>query len=391
MVLRPVDDKLDILVMNIEALSSKRGEDYATKFAQCHHTMIIIDESTSIKSVKSRRTKAALRLSKYAEYRRIATGTPITQGPLDLFSQCEFLKPGLLGHRTFSSFRGHYAVLKQMVIGHRQFLQVVGYRNLEQLQSCLKQFTSRLTKEQCLTLPEKVYETLPVPLTPAQSSAYSDVRNKAVLQHEKGLLTCESALVVIEKLHQICLGHLKLDDGTVIELEHNRIQILLRHLEIIGERKVVIWCRYQRDVENVMRALGDAYKKSGKFAVDYYGKTSVEARTHNLDQFIKNPDCLFLVGSGAVGGKGLTLVVSSYVFYYSYGYKLEERAQSEDRNHRIGQTQKVTYLDMYAPNTVEVEILTALREKKDLAKAILDKNYLSNLLNQEQEDSIPFD
>lgn len=387
-VLCPRDDVLDIVVMNIEALSGPRGEAYARAFVECHHAMMIIDESTSIKNTKSRRTKAALRIGARAEYRRIATGTPITQGPLDLYAQCEFLRPGLLGHRTFTSFRAHYAIMQRMRIGRQEFMQVVGYRNLEDLQARIRQFTSRLTKEECLDLPDKVYERCPVPLTEAQAVAYDKIRREAVLQLEQGLLTCESALTVVEKLHQICLGHVKLDDDTVVHLDHERCRALVRQLEILGDRKVVIWCHYQVDVENVMRAISEISQRR-KFAVDYYGKTSDSDRVHNLRMFTTNPDCLWLVGSGRVGGKGLTLVVSSYVIYYSYDYKLETRMQSEDRVHRIGQADRVTYLDMYAPSTVEVEILAALREKRDLARAVLDQDYLRKVLSSPEEQELP--
>lgn len=372
------DDILDIACINIEALSHERPFQWARSFLINHHAIMIIDESTSIKNQKSARTINVRRLGELADYRRIATGTPITQGPLDLFSQCQFLKPGCLGHTSFTSFKATYAVERQMIFGKRRFQQIVGYRNLDNLAERIKPFTSRLTKDECLDLPEKIYEIEMVEMTTEQSEIYDKLKNEALVMLDQGMVSCTEAITAIEKLHQVCCGHVKTDDHITVNIPNNRVTTLLRLREII-DGKMIIWCAYQRDVENVMAALAEL--KRDQFAVHYYGKTTPDERVNHLQQFHDNPLCTELVGTTATGGKGLTLNEASYTVYYSNNYRLEHRLQSEDRNHRIGQKRNVTYIDLAIPNTIDMRIIKLLKEKKDLASEVLDLNRLIELLN----------
>lgn len=378
-ILTAKDDLLDFAFINIEALSSKRGYEWARCFVESHYAMTIIDESTSIKNPKSLRSRAAHDLGRRSDYRRIATGTPVTQGPLDLYSQCEFLEPGLLGHRTFVSFRSHYAILRDVILGTRRFKIVAGYVNLEELEARLRQFSSRITKKECLDLPDKVYETQFVEMSERQLQIYTQLRDEAVVMLQSGMLSSTSAITTVEKLHQICCGHVKDDDGNVTDLESNRMDILLELLEN-HMRKTIIWCHYQRDVELVSMALREKFQKDGYFPVMHYGKTPPDERVNALDLFVNNARCLWFIGTPSTGGKGLTLTVASDVIYYSCGYNLEHRLQSEDRCHRIGQTNKVTYVDLTTVGTVEQRILKALTDKKSIAHEILDQRRLMELL-----------
>jgi len=362
------DDILDILIMNVEAFSGEKASIAANKFIDSHYTLICVDEATSIKGHKSARTKSLTKIARRCDCRRIMTGTPITRSPLDLFSMCEFLQPGILGHRSFVGFRTEYAVMQRMSFGSRSFDTIVGYRNLDKLSRKLESFTCRRTKAECLDLPDKVYEVVRVEHTDYQAQYYRMIREEAMIQFNQGLLTTTSAITAIQKLHQINCGHVSLDDGTVLLIPSNRVKILVELIEKI-EGKVLIWCAFQRDVELILDALKEV--KLG-YPVHYYGRTTEAERKRALELFSSDPRCLWFVGTAATGGKGLTLTQANYSIYYSNSDSGEDRWQSEDRNHRKGQTNKVTYIDLVVPNTVDEKKLKQLKQKKDLAHQVLD-------------------
>lgn len=362
---------LDIAAVNIESLSGGRGMDYARDFIRAHYTMMVVDESTSIKNTKAQRTKAAIMLGAMCDYRRVMSGTPITQSPLDVYGQCEFLQQGLLGHTSFVAFRAEYARMMDIQFPGARWptKKILGYQNLDKLHDLLSKFSSRILKTECLDLPPKVYEVIDVEHNPVQAEAYRELKETAVLQLEQGLLTATSAMTALLKLHQINCGHLKLDDGTVVDIPSCRINALLELLDNI-HGKAIIWCAFQRDVELVLCALNQ--RKDG-YAVHYYGKTLNPDRIDAIDKFQNDEKCRWFVGTPASGGKGITLTAASYVIYYSNTFNLEHRLQSEDRAHRIGQAKSVTYIDLQVPKTIDVKILRALRTKKDLAHEVLDK------------------
>ena len=106
-------DNLQILIMNVEAFSTQKGKIFATKFLNCHKTMMAIDESTTIKNPGAIRTKNIINLGKDVAYKRILTGSPVTKSPLDLFTQCLFLDPWLLDQQSYYAFRTRYAICKK--------------------------------------------------------------------------------------------------------------------------------------------------------------------------------------------------------------------------------------------------------------------------------------
>jgi SNF2 family DNA or RNA helicase len=228
-----------------------------------------------------------------------------------------------------------------------------------------------MLKTECEDLPDKVYETLYVEHTDQQREVYNKIANEALAQFDQGILTVTSAMTAINKLHQVNCGHLKLDGGSVINIESNRVSALIDELDKIGDSKAIIWCRFQRDVELIMEALRT--HREGRYAVDYYGNTPDHARRTNLLAFKTDHKCLWFVGTAATGGKSITLTEAHYVYYYSTDHNLEDRLQSEDRPHRHGQTNKVTYVDLLVRDTVDVRILENLKAKKDLSYEVLDK------------------
>ena len=150
-------EELHVLVMNVEAFSTQKGVNFAEKFLSSHNSLMAIDESTTIKNPDAKRTKNICKLSPYAKYKRILTGSPVTKSPLDLYKQCEFLAPELLGHTSYYTFRTRYAIMKTANFGGRSVQIVVGYHNLDELAEKLKVFSYRVLKDECLDLPPKTF------------------------------------------------------------------------------------------------------------------------------------------------------------------------------------------------------------------------------------------
>ena len=360
---------LHILIMNVEALSTKKGLDFAAKFMSCHKTMIAVDESTTIKNPTAKRTKSILKLGKQAEYRRILTGSPVTKSPLDLFTQCNFLNEFLLGYDSFYAFRNRYAHMIERNFGGRRVQLVASYKRLDELSDKIKTFSYRVLKEDCLDLPDKIYTRREVELTEEQSKAYATMKTAALALLKGKMATAPHVLTQMMRLHQITCGHLKNDDGTVTEIKNNRLDELLNVLDEV-DGKVIIWANYIYDIEHIVSVIK---KKHGlESVVQYYGAISSDERQKTIDRF-QDPDsdARFFVGNPQTGGYGITLTAANTVIYYSNGYDLEKRLQSEDRAHRIGQKKSVTYVDLVAPKTIDEKIRKALRAKINIASEIL--------------------
>ena len=363
---------LKIFLMNIEAFSTRKGVEVAEKFLLAHSTLMAIDESTTIKSKNAKRTKSIVKLGKMAKYRRIMTGSPITKSPMDLYTQCEFLNPELLGHKSFYSFQYEYAIIKRRNLGSYSFNQIVGYKNLKELNGLLDNFSYRVRKQDCLDLPDKVYTKRVVELTPEQARMYSDLKKIALGICEEGTVTPTTILTQLLRLQQVCSGHVKLDDGAIKTFSSAKIKELEAVIEEI-DGKAIIWANFTHDIESIVELLTKMYGEDS--VVSYYGATSTDQRDYAMSSF-QNPDSQvrFFVGQPRTGGYGLTLTQASTVIYYSNSYDLEVRLQSEDRAHRIGQVNKVTYIDIIAEKTVDEKVLQALRSKIDIASVVLQEN-----------------
>jgi len=362
-------EDLHILNMNVEALSTKKGVEFAAKFLRCHRTMMAIDESTTIKNPDAKRSKHICSLGEYAPYKRILTGSPVTKSPLDLFKQCDFLKKELLGHTSYYTFRTRYAKMKTANFGGRSVQIVTGYQHLPELSEKLKAFSYRVLKEDCLDLPPKTFIKRLVTLTPDQKKLYLQMKNLALAQMDGKMMTTATVMTQLMRLQQITCGHFTADDGTIKDLDSNRLPELMNVLEET-EGKVVIWAHWQRDVNRIIREIS---KKFGENSfVDYYGLTPMGDRQSNINKFQDpNSSVRFFVGTTQTGGYGITLTAASTMVYYSNGYDLEKRQQSEARIDRIGQNFPMTYIDIYCEDTVDARIVKALKKKVNIASQIM--------------------
>jgi SNF2 family DNA or RNA helicase len=335
---------LHILIMNVESFSSGDGAKFAYKFLSCHKAMIAIDESTTIKTPTSNRTKNILALRESAKYRRILTGSPVTKSPLDLFSQCQFLDPWLLGHDSYWTFKSRYAVTKKIEVQGRRVEIVVGYRNLGELSDKIKPFSRRILKSDCLDLPEKTYVKHYVELTKEQKKVYEQMKKEAIAFLDGKMQSSATVMTQLMRLHQITCGHFTADDGTIKDLPCQRLTELMNILENI-EGKTII------------------------------GATDTDSRSKNIKKFQTDDKCRFFVGTTHTGGYGITLTAGSNMVYFSNGYDLEKRQQSEARIDRIGQTRKMTYIDIMSQDTIDERIVKALRNKVNIANTIMDEGF----------------
>ena len=369
-----IGEELHILIMNVEAFSTTKGVDFARKFLSSHNTLMAIDESTTIKNPKAKRTKSILKLSEMAKYRRIMTGSPVTKNPLDLYSQCEFLSPWHLDFQSYYAFRTRYAIMKNANIAGRQIQLVAGFQRLGELSEKLNPFSYRVLKSDCLDLPDKIYMKRQIKLSPDQFKVYDQMKKEALATLNGKKVTTVNALTQLMRLHQITCGHFTSDDGMTQPIKNNRIDELMDVLEET-EGKAIIWAHYQYDITNIIK---EVIKVHGPGSiVDYYGLTPQDQRQKNIKKFQNDDKCRFIVGTPATGGYGITLTAANTVVYYSNGYDLEKRLQSEDRAHRIGQKRSVTYVDLICEETVDEKIVKALRKKINIASEVLGEELKS--------------
>jgi SNF2 family DNA or RNA helicase len=359
---------LHILVMNVEAFSTDKGMKFAGKFLNSHKVLMAIDESTTIKTPTAKRTKNIIKLGNYSKYRRIMTGSPVTKNPLDLYTQCEFLDPFLLNHSSYYSFRNRYAQMKTMHVRGRSIQVVHAFQNLAELSEKLQGFSYRVLKEDCLDLPPKNFTKRHIVLTSEQRKIYEQMKKQAIATLNGKVTSTVTVLTQLMRLQQITCGHFTADDGSTQLIPNNRITELMSVLEET-EGKAIIWANYQRDITSIIESIVKVYGPGS--VVDYYGLTPQEERQDNIKQFQNNDECRFIVGTPQTGGYGITLTQANTVIYYSNGYDLEKRLQSEDRAHRIGQTKSVTYVDILCENTIDEKIQKALRNKINIASEVL--------------------
>jgi len=363
-----IETALHILVMNVEAFSTEKGVKFASKFLNSHKVLMAIDESTTIKTPTAQRTKNIIRIGGMSKYRRIMTGSPVTKNPLDLYTQCLFLDPYLLDFQSYYAFRNRYAVMKTMHVRGRSIQIVHKFQNLSELSDKLKSFSYRVLKEDCLDLPSKNWTKRHITLSKEQQKVYSEMKKTALATLNGKVTSTMTVITQLMRLQQITCGHFVADDGTTQEIKNNRITELMDVLDEI-EGKAIIWGHWQKDIQNMVSEIGKVHGPGS--VVSYYGLTPQEDRQDNIRKFQSDPKCRFMVGTPSTGGYGITLTAANTVIYFSNGYDLEKRLQSEDRAHRIGQKQTVTYVDLICENTVDEKIVKSLRDKINIASEVL--------------------
>lgn len=369
-IMKHEDDILHIFIINYDAVITEKGKYALNAFMNGHSSvMIVCDESTKLKNPQAKRTKELIKLGQRASCKRILTGSPITKSPLDFYSQALFLSKDCLGFSNYYAFRNRYAILEDVTtFGGASFKKVAGFQNLEELSNKIETFSHRIMKEECLDLPDKTYLTRGFDLSKEQLAYYNEMSKTMMLDLEDDMVSVTIALTKLLRLRQICCGYCPTDQGELLQIPNKRLDTLMDCIEEI-DGKVIIWAYFIPDIEKIAAALKEAYGENS--VVTYYGATTLEERTQNINKFEHDPECRFFVANPQVGSMGITLNSAKYAIFYNADYRLEDRMQAEARNYRIGQKEHIFYIDIVANGTVEEDIIASLVNKYELATEVL--------------------
>jgi len=357
---------LAVVVVNADAAITENLKRFMRRFLAQRTCAAYVDESTVIKTPGAKRTKSIVAMGSHCPYRTIMTGTPVTNGPLDFWGQFSFLSTDILGFKRYTAFKHHFAEWEERQTGSGQRFQVVKhYKNLEELKERIAPYSFRVTKEECLDLPPKVYEKRFFTLAPEQRRMYDHLRENYVAElSQDEYVSADAVLVRYLRLQQITSNFIQADPDDpprTIAGTNPRLKALMDLLDEMAG-KAIIWARFRYDLETLYHAL----RKAGYEVVRYDGTVGEDDRADAIQQF-QHGDARIFLGNPQAAGRGLTLHAANTVVYYSNAFDLEQRLQSEDRPHRIGQTGSVTYYDLAAEDTIDEKIIKALREKKQLA------------------------
>jgi len=360
---------LAVVVINIESLSSgSKARDFLRTILENFRVYLAVDESQTIKNASSKRTKNLLSVGRLATYRRIATGSPSPNSPMDLYSQLEFIVPGCTRQRSFFGFRARYAVLQKKNFGGRSVQVEVGYRNLDELREIVSANSYRVRKDECLDLPDKIYTQRSVELTAEQQRVYSQMRNEALAVVGGSFSSSQAAITTLIRLQQIVCGYFRDDNGDLVHLDSNRVNAVMEIAEQTNE-DIVIWVGQHTPI--IPRLANLLKENFGEQSVAMFYGGNASTRDEDANRFVHFENCRFMLSTQAAGARGNTWVNATQHIYYANTYNLEERLQSEDRSHRSGQLRHVTYTDLVAEGTVDERLRQALVRKENMSATLI--------------------
>jgi SNF2 family DNA or RNA helicase len=350
-------------VIGLESMGSSSRVTLAVNKLVTTRTMVIVDESSYIKGHRAKRTNRVTALAERARYRLILTGTPISQGVQDLFSQMRFLSPRILGYRSWYSFARNHLEYSDRYLG-----LIVNTHNEEWLAAKIQPYVYQVTKDECLDLPVKLSESYYCRLTAEQREYYDRAKQdffEDVMAYDRPNSQFQSSIPIFRlfsRLQSICCGFSRGDDGRVTALDNNRLDLLLLVIERIGpEEKIVIWGKYRPAIDLIVEGLVERYEQAA--VCQYHGGLDERRRHQEVSRWRESGR--FLVATQEAGGHGLDLTSARTEIFYGNGFKYSSRIQAEDRCHRIGQTRPVTYIDIWSHCGIEERIASALSAKGD--------------------------
>lgn len=358
-------DRPRALFVNVEALSNSesRARELVQEYLEQRGAYEAIDESPIIKGRKAQRTKFIVRTGEDAIVRRLATGRLTPKGPTDLFSQFNFLDWRIIGCKSWQSFEGRYCVTRRMETGGKRFDVIVGYRELDDLRDRIAPYTYRVRKEDCLDLDPKKFVLWEVEHTAEQRRLYKELRADATAMLSTGeFVSTDHVMTMMMRMHQINLGFVIDENGHEHDVLSNRESDLL---EILGQHrgKTIIWCPYVRPL---LRAAERVEREYGPGSVARFWGGNKRTRGEDEKRFLGDPKCTHMFSTQGAGRCGNTWNVADLTIFMGNSNDLEHRENSEDRNHRKGQTNRVTYVDMIVPGTVDYKNVERLRKKMNL-------------------------
>lgn len=377
------------VIIGIESMSASDRVVYATQDLIDEKTMVVLDESTYIKNHRAKRTKRIEIISRKARYRVILTGTFMSQGAVDLFSQMNFLSPKILNYVSFYEFSERHLVYDYIKAPNGSKIKtnrIINELETELLAEKIAPYSYQVTKAECLDLPEKVYTSYGFELSQEQRLAYDHAKQLFIERLlEQGGDMYQNRIPIFQlfsDLQSISCGFWRYNN-TLIEYEHGRIDAMLRAVGgIAPNEKVIIWGKYHYCIEQIVNALHDEY---GDVVYQYHGKMSEKQRSQSLTDWSKKGR--FMVATQSAGGHGLNELVSAHhVIFYANSFKYSERLQAEDRTHRIGQSQTCWYADIYAYDSIDDRIDKNLATKGGTLRIFME--HLESLRNRGLNDEL---
>lgn len=329
--------------------------------------LIVCDESQRIKNPSAAQSKALHKLGDAAPFRMILSGTPVQNNAVDLYSQYRFLDPAVYG-ANFYAFKNRYCIMG----GYGQH-QIVGYRNMDELVEKEHSVAYRVTKEECLDLPQQTFINRYVQFTDAEQAIYEQLRKSSFLELETGEnVTATTILTMYLRLMQLTGGFLTADESTrpkqVNTAKLDALADIVDDYVVDAGKKLVIFARFRAEIaaiENLLRLRKIQYGS-------IYGDVPMEERGKIVEDFQTNPDTKVFVAQVQTAGLGITLHAASTAVFYSYDYNYANYAQALARIHRIGQHLPVTYIHLVVDGSIDEKILAALENKEDMAKTVVD-------------------
>lgn len=354
-------------------------------------TMVVVDESTYIKGHSAKRTLRITRLCDKARYRLILTGTPLTQGVVDLYAQMRFLSPKILGYNSFYSFAANHLEYSEDYPG-----MIARTHNTDWLAAKINPYVYQVTKGECMELPPKLTDSLCFQMTMAQADLYWRAKEEILLSApDDELLESYTIFRLFTALQQIVCGfwnrypdpleppgkrsrlwsdedwqrwHIvahRRREPELITVPHRRLNMLGAAIDGSDAGRVIIWANHQHAITDIVERLTDTHGESA--VAQFHGGIAQRERQTQLDRWRRS--ARFLVMTQATGGHGLTLNEGTHHIFYSNGFKFSERLQAEDRSHRIGQAKPVTYTDLVCVDSIDVRVQKALSDKEDTLSA----------------------
>jgi len=369
--------KLAIFAFNIEAMSTEKGKEAARAILNTRRCLFVIDESTTIKTPGSKRTRTligrgkARGLGEHAAYRRILTGTPSPQGPFDLYSQMKFLDKDFWADMgSFHGFKHHFGVFDRGFNSRtgQAYDELVEYKNIEELNARIAAHSFRVLRDDCFDTPDQIFQKKVFELAPDQRKVYNELRDELIIEIDDGeIITAELAIVRLMRLQQVASNFIPREDGTLIQISEKnpRLEAMAELIEEDRQHQNIIWCRFNEEADQ----LCDLADRMGIKHARYDGQVTEKQRAKNKKQFQDGTARLF-IGKAQVGGRGLELAMARNTFYYSNSFDLEHRLQSQDRTQSKQQKHSVGVTDLIALETGDEKIVETLRSKRSVAAMI---------------------
>lgn len=365
------DNGLRWLIVNTEALSSSlKTQQMVAQYIKKAKTALVVDESHHFLSHDSARTRYLIKMAPECVLRYFLTGTAIVKHLGDLFPTLTMMDPSILGTSNFYTFRAKYLVVNDVQIGaNRTIKTIIGVKNQDEFLSKIDRYTFICKKDDVLDLPSKRYKLLTLPLEKEHEQHLSNVK-KMVLQETNS--TILHKIQLIKAAQRILAGYVNTDNGsgslvkTPIFKAKNDPK-LKTALQLVKDHygQIIIWSASRYQIETMTELLREAKIN----CVAFYGDTPKERRQEIIDDY-KAGKYKVIIANPSVGGSGIELTSADLVIYLSNTHKYGDRAQSEDRCHRIGQTKSVLYIDIAYIGTYDELILKALEEKKNLSELL---------------------